>query len=246
MKTTAGIAAGKDAVLKHLEMLASLSDADRDLLIIALGAPVQLCAGQQVVPQNALLDNPVFILSGWVCRAVTLADGRRQILDFYVPGDLVGFSTNPNARAEATYLCLTDVVTSSAREMIARVRRESGHYTALAAALASIEREIERNLLDQIVRLGRMQAVERMVDLMADLYVRLHRAGRANGFLMPLTQDILGDALGLSTVHINRALQQLKLTHLIKTRAKRIEVQNPTSLVERARALRSGRSTSRA
>lgn len=247
-QSSAAVASGTHAykadIVRHLASLAPLTEVERDLVIDTLGPAVRRTADQELIAPDASLDDPIFIVSGWACRATRLADGRRQILDFYLPGELAGFAWHPGARAEAAYTCLTGVVASSARDMIARVRLDPGRYSGLCAALVVIEREMEQGLLKQIVRLGRMQAVERMVDLMADLYVRLHRVGLADGFLMPLSQDVLGDALGLSAVHINRSLQQLKHAHLIKTRARQIEVQNPTTLTERARALLSGRLTS--
>jgi CRP-like cAMP-binding protein len=237
---TKSLSDGKGAILSHLQSLSSLSDDDRDLLASALGPSANWRAGHELIAYDAPLDEPVFVVSGWACRVVNLPDGRRQILDFYIPGDLVGYSPRSGARAKASHLCLTNVVTASAREVVRRVRQEPSRYTALAGALSAIEDETDKGLIDQVVRTGRMLAHERMIHLIAELYRRHRRAGVgvANGFAMPLTQETLGDAVGLSTVHVNRVLQQLRREQIIKTVAGRIEIPDPALLAEHLRLIR--------
>lgn len=219
---------GKAAVQRHLESLAKLSDTSRDLLALTLGEPVARHAGDEMITSDGNLDSPVFVISGWLCRAVTLPDGRRQILDFYIPGDLAGYCSRQGARAQAPYVCLTSAATVNAGPLLARVKASPEQYPDLSRALAAIEEEIEQRLIDQIVRTGRMQAHERMAHLIADLNFRHRRAGIGvgDGFVMPLTQETLGDALGLSTVHVNRVLQQLRREQTIRTGAGRIEIAN--------------------
>src|ERR1051325_1753089 len=92
---------GKAAVQRHLESLIKLSDADRELLAVALVDTIAHHAGDEIIAGNSHLDAPVFVLSGWVARVVTLPDGRRQILDFYIPGDVAGYCSRAGARAIA-------------------------------------------------------------------------------------------------------------------------------------------------
>ena len=219
---------GRAAVQRHLETLAKLGDSDREALRLTLADVTSHAAGDQIIANDVPLDTPRFVLSGWLCRAVTLPDGRRQILDFYIPGDLAGYSSRPGARAQASYVCLTNVVTASAAPLVARLRERADAHSGLGRALAALEEEIEKRLLDQIVRTGRMQAHERMAHLLAELHWRHQRAGigLGNGFVMPLTQETMGEALGLSTVHVNRVLQQLRREHSIRTAAGRIEIAN--------------------
>jgi CRP-like cAMP-binding protein len=234
---TNSIADGKLAIVSHLESLSPLSDNDRELLASATGPSVTWRAGHELIACDALLDEPVFVVSGWVGRIVNLSDGRRQVVAFYIPGDLVGFSSRPDARARASHVCLTNVVTASAREVIRHIRHEPFRYSALAVALNAVEDEINKGLIDQIVRVGRMSAHERMIHLIADLYRRHRRAGLevANGFVFPLTQETLGNALGLSTVHVNRTMQQLRRERTIKTVSGRIEITDPALLADHSR-----------
>jgi CRP-like cAMP-binding protein len=81
--------------------------------------------------------------------------------------------------------------------------------------------EQEARLLDSLVRLGRQTAYERVAHLLLELHRRLSVVGLAydQRFSMPLTQEVLSDALGLSVVHVNRILQQLRREHLIELRS---------------------------
>jgi len=225
---TSHLPEGRAAVQRHLEAQAKLTDADRDALRLTLADVTSHMAGDEIIAKDVPLDTPRFVLSGWLCRAVTLPDGRRQILDFYIPGDLAGHSSRAGARAKAPYVCLTNAVTASAAPLAARLKEHPDAYSGLSRALAALEDEIEKRLLDQIVRTGRMQAHERMAHLLSELHMRHHRAGigLGNGFVMPLTQETLGEALGLSTVHVNRVLQQLRREQSIRTAAGRIEIAN--------------------
>src|SRR5260221_7126646 len=121
---TQNLADGKVAILSHLESLSPLSDDDRDLLASSLGPFNKWWADHELIACDAVLDEPVFVVSGWGGRVVNLHDGRRQMVAFYIPGDLVGFSSRAGAQARASHVCLTNVVTASAREVVRNVRHE--------------------------------------------------------------------------------------------------------------------------
>jgi len=219
---------GQSAILRNLEAATRLFDSDREILASALGPSVSHHAGHELIAAGALLDSPAFLLSGWVCRSVSLPDGRRQILDFYIAGDLVGYCSRPSSRAKASYVCLTNATCASATELVARTHDQPQRYPGLSAAWRAIEDEVEQRLIDQIVCTGRMLAHERMLHLIGDLSRRHRRAGlgSSDGFIMPLTQETLGDAVGLSTVHVNRILQQMRRERIIRTAMGRVEILN--------------------
>lgn len=231
MRSTTDTAVGGRAILRHLEALASLSDRDREALATLPGAPVVHRAGKEIIAAGALLGEPWFVLDGWVCRQITLPDGRRQIVDFYLPGDLAGYSSRPEARASAPYLSMSDVVLAGATGVVACAQAQPGVCRGLAAALRAIENEVEVGVLAQLVRNGRMLAHERMIHLLDEMARRHERAGlgSADGFAMPLTQENLGDALGLSTVHVNRVLQQLRRQGAIRTANGRVAILDAAS-----------------
>jgi hypothetical protein len=155
------VADGRAAVLRNLESLVSLAETDRNAIGTLLKVIVEHKAGQELQSVDTPLSQPCFVLSGWACRAISLADGRRQILDFYIPGELVGYSSRPNAQAKASYSCLTNLICVNAKDLIDRTHNQRFQYPGLTAAWPAIEDRIEENLLHQIVRNGQMRAYER-------------------------------------------------------------------------------------
>jgi CRP-like cAMP-binding protein len=151
------------------------------------------------------------LLSGWACRQSILADGRRQIFCFLVPGNMI--ATSYKSLSIASVVAVTPGVT--AQVMLS----EEGEAPArdYSALIDAAERETQTLLHDHIMRLGCMNGLERMAHLLLELQRRLSEVGLANGhsFPMPLRQDALGDALGMSAVHVNRTLQKLRNNRLI-------------------------------
>ncbi len=158
---------------------------------------------------------PRWLVSGWACRQRLLADGRRLIFDLVLPGEGVGVCMRPWPRAMTTTVALIPVQLIDAREFIRPEVLEA--QPALAAALQRAAEEDGRRLLRHTLRLGRMSALERTADLFLELYERLAAVALTQGgrFPMPLTQEILSDTLGLSVVHVNRTLQELRRRNMV-------------------------------
>ncbi len=171
--------------------------------------------------------NQRILLSGWACRQRMLPDGRRQIINLIVPGDIIGPRQRPAIPAASATVALTDVETSDASNLLAAAEQQDypGLRKALHAA-AALEEFFSR---EQIVRLGRQTAHERMVHLMLELRLRLAAAGlgSADSFPMPLTQEVIADVLGVSAVHANRTLQQVRREGLLELRRGRVRILQP-------------------
>src|SRR5438477_13007642 len=90
----------------------------------------------------------------------------------------------------------------------------------LDRALWASEEEMEQRLINQIIRNGRQSAMESVASLIVELYARLHRANETydNVLTLPITQEMMADALGLSVVHVNRTLQLLKRRKIIASK----------------------------
>lgn len=213
----AAVASHDHVVLRRLAAVAGLSPADAEV-ILALplerhGFAPRAELGGGLVPQR-----PRFVLSGWACRQRLLPDGRRQIFDFVLPGDLVGScSVSPVAMPAAT-VALTRIEAVNAVSLQAILAARDATQDPLARACLALERQGEALLLNQVMRLGRQTAYERAAHLLLELHDRLGAVGLAQGnrFPLPLRQEILAEALGLSVVHINRTLQQLRRDRMIE------------------------------
>jgi len=220
------------APLRRLNALALLGPEERALVGRVLAVIEHHRAGNKLMTEGAVLDRPRLIVSGWAARTHTLRDGRRQILDYYLPGEVMGHCPRDGARALGSYVALTRLETADARALCAAVVARPDAVQELALALRLSEALEESHLLSQIVRAGRQSAYERFAHLMLEFHSRLKLSGLADGatFQMPLTQEALGDGLGLSIVHINRTVQQLRREQLIRIGGGMVTLLDPEAL----------------
>jgi CRP-like cAMP-binding protein len=208
-----------EAVIRRLRSLAPLTEEDQ-ALVRGLGERRERhTAGEELVAEGETVRRPRFVVSGWACRQRVMADGRRQIFGFLLPGDALGFVERPVPRALTSVVALTALETVDG-EAVAEAA-SSGRSPALAAALTRARWLEQSMLLDHMVRLGRQTAYERVAHFLLELQQRMEIAGfgDAQRFPLPLTQEILADVLGLSIVHVNRTLQQLRREKLIELRS---------------------------
>ena len=163
---------------------------------------------------------PMVLLAGWACHQRILGDGRRQIVRFLLAGDAIGSLCHPSLPATSAALALTPVVAADARTLTRAADESGALLPGLADAMALMSHADATIMRDQVVRLGRQTAYERLVHLILELHHRLDAIGMVDGdsFALPLTQEILADALGLSVVHINRTLQQVRRDRLLDMR----------------------------
>lgn len=196
------------SLAERLSVLAPLSETEVELLQDLPDPrrhPLQceLCAVGAPLP-------PRLIVAGWACRHRLLADGRRQIFGLMLPGDFVGRMSLPGLRSPCAIAALTELRTVSAQPFVEAAANPA--YAGLARAVRLMTHLDGMLLLNQLVRLGQQTARERIVHLMLELGERLGWVGLAWGdrFAMPLTPYVLADTLGLSVVHVNRTLRQLR------------------------------------
>jgi CRP-like cAMP-binding protein len=151
-----------------------------------------------------------WILSGWTCEMRVLPDGRRQIFSFGIPGDPV-LSRPVNAPNPCAVVALTSVECVDVAQTLTRAK-EADRVEIWRAMNQALTLAQERRYED-IIRLGRRSALQRLADLLIELHDRLEKIGMVDerGFYLPLTQEHLADALGLSVVHVNRSLKALRL-----------------------------------
>jgi len=211
-------------VFRRLSALKPLSPAQTQW-VEALGERIETVApGATLRSEGDGPRRPSFILSGWACRQRLLPDGRRQIFSLLIPGDAVGFCAEPSPITSASTVALTKVVVATAETLLgggsaAGAYPNGGQDLPGFADHMRLSAYLEDGLLlDHIVRLGRQTAFERTAHLLLELNWRTALIGRADerGFNMPLTQEVLADFLGLSIVHVNRTLQQLRRERLIE------------------------------
>ncbi|MCD2316678.1 Crp/Fnr family transcriptional regulator [Sphingomonas sp. IC-11] len=158
----------------------------------------------------------LFILkSGMMMSFVILDDGSRQILRFMFPGDMVALPALVYSNAPETVAALSDsVVCPFDRVMLARIAADQPRLFLAIVALDQAERVM---LTDRLAGLGRTSAKARVASVLLHVRNRMRRLDltRGNSFVPGLTQEEIGDATGLTAVHVNRMLRQLEDERLI-------------------------------
>jgi CRP-like cAMP-binding protein len=217
--------------LGRLTVYAALSPQEVSLVAQMARQPARELTTRSQIHDQGESPPPAVLLSGWGCRARLLSDGRRQIVSFLLPGDLIG-GMPPQLPAPCTALALGPVRLLEVTPAMRAIRAAPGDYPGLVRAMHLVGQTYEVLLRDQIVRLGRQTAFERMASLLLEFRERLDVAGlvRDGSFAMPLTQEVLGDALGLSGVHVNRTLQQMRRDELLEIRGGIVSIRNLEAL----------------
>lgn len=227
-------AAQADLLLHRLARFADLSPNEATLLRGLAAKTEDFAAGTELVAEGQTLDNPRLLLSGWACRFRMLPDGRRQIFEFILPGDIYGLCLRPQAIALTTAIALTPVTIADASALGDAIVNKAVEYPGITAALHSTASLEEAYLLNQLMRVGRQTAYERTAHLILELHERLGVVGLADETTVPvpLTQEIMADALGLSVVHLNRTLQQLRRNQLIEFKGGQVRILQPDQLAQ--------------
>ncbi|MDE2487359.1 MAG: Crp/Fnr family transcriptional regulator [Alphaproteobacteria bacterium] len=205
-----------EPIVRRLRSAANLSDVELELIRGLTERRERHAPGEQLAAEGANGVRARFIVSGWACRQRLLPDGRRQIFSLLLPGDGFAFGDRPELAAVVALTALETVDAAGVDDAVHR-----GAAPNLARAFAAAQVLEDALLLDHAVRLGRLTAFERVAHLLLELQQRLETAGLGDRqrFPLPLTQEIMADTLGLSIVHVNRTLQQLRRAGMIELRS---------------------------
>ena len=189
--------------------------------------------GMTLVRENERSTELFALKSGMLIAYVLLDDGSRQILRFIFPGDLTGMAVIAFGKAPHALLALADsVVVPIDRTQVADI---VFRFPRVALALAALEQVERATLTDRLAGLGRLSAKARVAAVLLDLRDRIRRQDDSTGdtFMLGLTQEEIGDATGLTAVHVNRMLRQLEDQGLIARANGRV------TLLDEARLMRS-------
>ena len=192
-------------------------------------------AGMELYSQDEQSDEVFTIVEGWVFLHHILEDGRRQILEFLLPGDSCGLVPGQREVMGHSAEALTDVtVAVMPRSRFNALLVEDGEY---AAAVVSRLCEMLSAAQDAVIDTGRRSAIEAVANLILRLEARIREQEElAEGAEMPfpLTQEHLGDALGLTAVHVCRTLRILKKQGVVELCRQKLRVPSVDALRQAA------------
>jgi len=214
-----------NVLIRKLESIATLSPEELQAI---LSLPVRtrvLEPRQDIVRDGDKPSQCCLLLDGWACRYKLLSQGRRQIFSFHVPGDIpdlqsLHIGTMDHSLATQTEATVAFIPHESLLDLTAR-------FPSVAAILwrdTLIDAAIFR---EWMVGMGRKTAYGRIAHLFCEMYLKLQAVGLAGDHRcpLPLTQIDLGDALGLSNVHVNRVLQEMRGKGLITLRGNTLVIE---------------------
>jgi CRP-like cAMP-binding protein len=215
----------EQTVFRRLNGSRRLSDAGIAAIRAAVREKVlKIGAGEDIVCEGDRTEKIRILLSGWACRYKMLEDGRRQIVNFVLPGNICDpfiylFPTTDHSIGTLTPVVYSELERSHFERLIATDATLAEALYCEMIAEVSIQREWTINL-------GRRDALERVAHVICELFERLNAVGLADGtsFAFPMTQTDLADATGLSTVHLNRTLQELRSSGLITLRDRNLTI----------------------
>jgi CRP-like cAMP-binding protein len=203
-------------LIRRLEVdTAPLPQQERDAIMRLPVTIKDVAADQDIVREGDRPSQCCVVVEGFQCRYKMLRDGERQIMSFHVPGDIPDLQSlflsmmdhslgtiTPNRVAFISHDALRELIRAHPR-IAERLWRE----TLIDAAV----------FREWIANVGSRDAYTRIAHLICEVYVRLRAVGLATGptFDFPITQTELADATGLSTVHVNRSIQQIRADGLI-------------------------------
>jgi CRP-like cAMP-binding protein len=213
-----------DAHLKKLRQRAEIS-ADEERTIRALVQETRrVGADQVVVREGEDLSSSLLLLSGWMARSKDLPGGQRQMTELHVAGDFADLHAFTLKRLDHDVLTLSDctlaiVPHDRLNELTERYPRLARIYWFTTNVDAAIHRE-------WTLSLGQRSAIARMANLFCELFLRLQVVDLTSGdsYDFPLTQRELAECVGLTVVHANRTLQELRRRGLIELSNRRVTI----------------------
>ena len=220
-------------LVHKLESIADLAPEERQA-VLDLPMRVQAIeADQDIVREGDRPSRCCLVLRGFTCRYKMTAPGKRQIMAFHIPGDIpdlqslhlkvLDHSLGTITPCEVGFIRHEDV-----HDLVRRFPRIGDMLWRDTLIDAAIFRE-------WMVGLGRREAYGRIAHLLCEVMTKLKAVGLADGVTceLPITQAELGDALGLSTVHVNRVLQDLRRENLISLNGGSLKVLDWKALKQR-------------
>lgn len=217
-------------MLDRLAQRTSLSDQDSDALLSLPHRRSHFDASAYIVRDGDSADSCGVLLDGFVYRHKVTGGGARQILSIHMRGDIVDLQNSLLGYADHNVQALTQVE-------LAIIPRSA--LLKLCAEHAAIAQAFWRDTLvdasifrEWIVNVGRRDARQRIAHLFCEIALRQEAAGLCEGpnYAWPMTQEQVGDATGLTSVHVNRTLQGMRSEGLVTTSKRRVTIADWTGL----------------
>jgi CRP-like cAMP-binding protein len=217
-------------LILRLQHGADLADEDCAVLADITSRTREVGPREDLIREGDKPEHVRLILEGFAFRYKMLPDGSRQITGYLVPGDFCDLHVwilgeMDHSIATLTRCSVVEIPGETVTELTAR-------YPRIARALWWATLVDDAVTREALVSMGQRPADRQLAHFLCELLVRLQAVGRASetSYEFPVTQEDLGDTLGLSTVHVNRTLQKLRDDGLITLKGKTLTIPDPDAL----------------
>lgn len=219
----------RDSCIVHqFNLLADLNEKEIDLLRVLERDARDYAMGEMIRDEGDEACNFFTVRSGWAYASRVLADGERQILDIFLPGQVMGLREVGFNQSLSRFVALTDVVACPfPKKRLTEIFDEAPRMSDLFFLIMAREQSM---LIERIINIGRRPAAERLAHFIIEMKVRLNQP--AHEFELPMNQQIIGDALGLSAVHISRTFKRLREDGHLSLEEGMVRIRNLDALVE--------------
>ena len=218
-------------VMRDLNVHGALTPEDKMLLLGLELKPRYMSAGEVLWEENDEANLFCLIKEGWAYSYRDLKNGSKQILKFYLPGDIVGLRDFGFSRrlASAAMINKGVVCPFSYQQLF-----ELFESPALSIGIMATAVRQQALLSERLIYLSQYAAHEQLAHFLYELYLRLKRIGAVedNGFLMPLSQEQIGYALGMSSVHVSRTFSMLREEGLVFRDRQHVRLPDPEALAQ--------------
>ena len=216
--------------LKKLRRRVGISAEEERVIRDSVAEVRRAAADEVVVRSGEELTVSLMLLDGWLARIKDLAGGERQVTQLHVAGDFADLHGFTLKHLDDDVAALSDCKIAVVPHE--RIREITEKYPRLGRIFwfsTNIDAAIQRELA---LSLGQRSAISRMAHLFCELYVRLEVVGKVSdgGYEFPLTQRELSECLGLTVVHANRTLQELRRRGLIELGNRRVTIRDRRGL----------------
>jgi CRP-like cAMP-binding protein len=213
-----------ETFFKRIEQRDDLKDDERHALIDAAGEVRVFNDGDDLVRDGDRPTTSTLLTSGLAARYKLMEQGERQITAFHVAGDFIDLHSFLLKQMDHGVRAMSDcTVVLFPHEALKHITEQYPHLTRMLWLLTLLDSAIHRQWL---AAKGQLSARGHMAHLLCEQLVRARTVGIADGesFMFPITQTDLGDAMGISTVHVNRTLQELRSMGLVEWQNNRVQV----------------------
>ncbi|MDN4633576.1 Crp/Fnr family transcriptional regulator [Sphingomonas sp. PsM26] len=218
--------------VQKMSGMVDLTARDVAALEAVTSRPRRYAARKDLIREGDETGPMLVVLEGWLCRYKILPNGSRQIMAFMMPGDACDLHIKMLEKMDHSIQAVAPslVATVSRTEMQSMM----DEHPNIARAMYTAQLVDEGIMRAWIVSMGRRSSTERVAHLICELYLRARNIGLTHDgdFSLPMSQVILADALGMTPVHINRVLKELRLAGAMALKRGSVTIIDPVKLVQ--------------